>query len=244
VSRITWPSRKRALWFGAGVAVLPLACASLGGLTGGGGDASDDATRRHVDAHPPAGDAAPDAALDGGSRESGTTVDSAATHDAAEDGPLSCDVQGSGVVAAVGCPCTHGLACAGNAQRNVLACVAGKWVSATACDPGSNCDTGGQSPGKCAAIVSQCADATPGTVVCDTQYKVGKCSPDLVTVAGVQSCPGEDMCMHGACKCVAGAFKCVGTSARSTCDDSGAWVDAESCHIVGTKCSDGGCPTF
>jgi formylglycine-generating enzyme required for sulfatase activity len=166
------------------------------------GVVADASTDTGVKAHDAA---APDAAVDGASRDAShasqpdAEVEGGAPADAGADGG---DAGLHGPPPAIGgqCPSEGALACAGHAQKLQLSCTSGTWTLAGGCPDGTNCDTrSGATLGTCQPIVEECTNAAGGDVVCIGADRVA-CGPDLVSSSIVETCGGGlPACVDGAC---------------------------------------------
>src|SRR6187402_2609223 len=85
-------------------------------------------------------------------------------------------------------------ACVGHANAQRLACDGKQWQAGTTCAANQLCNS---TDGTCAAIVTECAAAEPGGVVCrgDTLLT---CGADLVSASEGEACPG--LCNFGTCQ--------------------------------------------
>ncbi len=133
------------------------------------------------------------------------------------------------------------LACAGNAQKLQLICGVGHtWQANGTCSGSTLCDTAmGADQGTCKSVVTECAEKSPGDIVCAGTMRV-KCGPDQVTTETVEACP--KVCLSGQCTglCVPGEKQCVGNLPQN-CDGTGQWLDETGCAPQTEVCIAGVC---
>ncbi|HTV25871.1 MAG TPA: DUF4215 domain-containing protein, partial [Polyangiaceae bacterium] len=118
-----------------------------------------------------------------------------------------------GNLAAPGEPCSAEGAseCLGAAQALRRTCRDGVWQMGEACAAGNACE---RASGECAAIASECASASEGSMFCDAAGQLSRCGADLVSVE-VLECVGK--CVNGQCapaSCGDGS-----TQPNEACDD-------------------------
>ena len=92
------------------------------------------------------------------------------------------------------CSAKGASACEDHASARRLSCDGHHWQAGTTCPTNQRCDS---SDGSCAAVVSECASATPGAAVCRGD-QVLTCGPDLVTASEAETCVGR--CKLGVCQ--------------------------------------------
>jgi cysteine-rich repeat protein len=92
------------------------------------------------------------------------------------------------------CSAKGAVACDAHASARRLACDGEMWQAGTTCGAEELCDA---TDGNCAPIVPECAEASPGEVVCREDTLL-TCGPDLVTASVGKTCEGR--CTGGVCK--------------------------------------------
>lgn len=129
------------------------------------------------------------------------------------------------------CSVKGAFACVEHASPQRLACDGEHWQAGTNCASTQLCDS---STGKCATIVSECASAKPGAVVCRVD-SILTCGPDLVTADEGQACAGR--CKLGACQApVCGDEK---VENGEDCDDATAAASGTCVKCKKPSCGDG-----
>lgn len=181
-----------------------------------------------------------------------TGNDGGSSHDAGYDGTVrdsgnetsaNCTPLGTGAVGKSGCPCAADatLACTGNNSSEYLACVGLVWQLSGACSSNSRCNTTGSRPGTCAPVVSLCADASPGAVVCGDESTRVRCSPDLVAVLDAGACvQPTPSCVAGMCTCPDASVTC-GTDCVDERTDNANCGGCDAACAEGASCTNGWC---
>jgi len=130
-----------------------------------------------------------------------------------------------------GCSSKGAWACVDHASAQRLACDGKLWQAGTTCGADELCDS---SDGTCAPIVTECASAEPGAVVCRNDTPL-TCGPDLVTAALGETCAGR--CTHGVCE----APSCGDGKVEKgeDCDDAEATRSGACVECKTASCGDG-----
>jgi cysteine-rich repeat protein len=144
------------------------------------------------------------------------------------------------------------LACEEQASAQRLACDGTKWQAGTTCASDELCDS---TDGSCKSIVTECAQAKPGDVVCRVGDIPLTCGPDLVTASVGAACDG--VCSAGVCvaatcgddklqsneECDDGntvaTDACTATCKKAVCGDGAIWSGHEQCDDKNTAPGDG-----
>ena len=126
-----------------------------------------------------------------GGRSGGSTEEGGSAGERADD-----EAGAPGVFATLFDPCSikGAFACVEPASAQRVACDGKLWQAGTTCGASELCDSAN---GKCAPIVSECASATPGTLVCRDDTLLS-CGPDLVSARPAKVCEGR--CKLGVCQ--------------------------------------------
>jgi cysteine-rich repeat protein len=130
-----------------------------------------------------------------------------------------------------GCSQKGAVACVEQAGAQRLACDGKLWQAGTTCGANELCDS---ADGSCAPIVSECASAKPGAVVCREDTLL-TCGPDLVTARVGERCAG--LCKNGVCQApVCGDEK---LEQGEDCDDAQATASGACVSCKTASCGDG-----
>ena len=138
-----------------------------------------------------------------------------------------------GVFATLFDPCSvkGAFACVEPASAQRLACDGKLWQAGTTCGASELCDSAN---GKCAPIVSECASATPGALVCRDDTLLS-CGPDRVTARASKVCQGR--CKLGVCQAPTCGDEKV--EAGEDCDDAAANASGACAKCKTPSCGDG-----
>ncbi|MEI9939509.1 MAG: DUF4215 domain-containing protein [Pseudomonadota bacterium] len=128
------------------------------------------------------------------------------------------------------CSVKGAFACVEHAGAQRLACDGKLWQAGTTCAADQLCDS---SDGTCAAIVTECASAKPGVVVCRND-KLLTCGPDLVT-ATEGTCEG--LCKLGVCQAPTCGDEKI--EKGEDCDDAAASASGACVKCKVASCGDG-----
>ena len=87
-----------------------------------------------------------------------------------------------------GAACDSGTRCDGSL---ILECIEGAWTAVSQCDVGDSCD---EDTALCVPIACELGERR-----CDGEYSIQFCSPDQTEWLEPQACPGQQVCLDGAC---------------------------------------------
>ena len=120
---------------------------------------------------------------------SNATTDDATSSDASSAGGDSGEpVNGDVVSVWEGAACDEGSRCDGTL---ILECIDGAWAAVSQCDAGASCD---EDTVTCLPVACDLGERR-----CDGEYSIQFCSPDQTEWLEPQACPGQQVCLDGAC---------------------------------------------